>query len=245
MATSTGFVWFEKVTPDMKRAQGFFGELFGWTVREESGYAMIANRGKPIGGYQPGVPPRWLPFLQIANLREAVAKVKSLGGTVDKQPFAVRDMGTEAVVTDPLGGVLALWQPAPGKEASGDYDGVDGSWVWSELYTEDVDRSLAFYEAIGGFTHRTMPMPAGQPGPTRYEVLESNGKGRAGITEFPELPQMWLPYVQVADTDATVAKVKRLGGVDPMLPETIAGVGRLAVVKDPSGVGLGLLHPQP
>ena len=249
------FVWFDYVCSDLAKAQAFFGALFGWTTIEASqgGYTMIANRGRPIGGYQNTAAlhgahmqhahAHWIAFLQIERMHDTIAQLTARGGTVEKPPFAVGQMGTEALVRDPLGGGFALWEPAPGMAATGDYANVDGAWVWTELYTQDPDTALAFYEPIGGFTHSTMQTPAGQPGPVRYEILESSGKGRAGIMKLPNVPQMWMPYVQVADVDATVAKAKELGASSPMPAETVPGVGRIAAVMDPFGGAVGLLRP--
>jgi predicted enzyme related to lactoylglutathione lyase len=170
---------------------------------------------------------------------------KSLGGKIAKEPFALGEHGTMAIVNDPLGAVFALWQPAKPEEAGGDYKGTPGAWIWNELYTQEPDKAVAFYKAIGGFEVETMKMEGGGPGPNRYEILKSDGKGRAGIMKMPGVPQMWMPYVQVASTDATVEKAKRLGATFKMPAETIPHVGRLAVFIDPQGAPLGILQPSP
>jgi hypothetical protein len=56
---------------------------------------------------------------------------------------------------------------------------------------------------------------------------------------------MWMPYVKVANTDATVAKAKELGATLQMPAETVPNVGRLAVFVDPLGAPLGILQPSP
>lgn len=248
------FVWFEYVSNDAKKAQAFFGELFHWktktTPMPQGAYTMIVLGNDTIGGYlppPPGAPPHahWLPHLQVANAQEIANKVKALGGKIAKEPFKVSDFGTMAVVLDPLGGEFALWQPAKPQDVGGDYKGVDGSWIWNELTTEDPDKSVAFYKAIGGFEVETMKNEGAGPGPDRYEILKSDGKGRGGIMKLQGVPQMWMPYVKVADTDATVDKAKRLGATSKMPAETIPNVGRLAVLIDPLGAPLGILKPSP
>ena len=239
---------------DAKKAQAFFGELFHWKTKEaptpQGSYTMIALGNETIGGYmQPmsggAQPPHWLSHLQVASAQEAAHTVKSLGGKIVKEPSKIGEMGTMAVVTDPLGGLLALWQPTKPEVAGGDYKGLDGSWIWNELYTADPDRSVAFYKAIGGFGVETMKSNGSSPGPDRYEILTSDGKGRGGVMKMPGLPQMWMPYVKVANTDATVAQAKKLGGTSKKEAETIPNVGRLAVLADPLGVLLGILQPSP
>jgi len=248
------FVWFEYVSKDDKKAQAFFGELFQWKTKEvpmpQGSYRMIALGNDTIGGYLqslPGVPQHahWLAHLQVANAQDTANQVKALGGKVAKEPFKVDEVGTMAIVTDPLGAVFSLWQPAKPEAESGDYKGVDGSWIWNELYTEDPDKSVAFYKAIGGFEVETMKMDSAGPGPDRYDILKSDGKGRAGIMKMPGAPQMWMPYVKVANTDATVAKAKELGATLQMPAETVPNVGRLAVLIDPLGAPLGILQPSP
>jgi len=243
------FVWFDYVSKDARTAQAFFGELFRWKTKDvpmpgAASYTMIALDDMSIGGYtEPPPNAHWLSYLQVADARATAAKVASLGGTVTKPPFAIGGFATMALVVDPLGASLALWQPNEVQDG-GDYKGIDGAWIWNELYSDDPERSVAFYKAIGGFEVETMSMGGGGPGPDRYEILKSDGKGRAGIMKLPGVPPHWMPYVKVANTDATVEKAKKLGA-EVKNVETVPGVGRLAVFLDPLGAPLGLLQPQP
>lgn len=246
---SVGFVWFEYVTSDLSAAQGYFHDLLGWTTIESprGGYPMMANAGRPIGGYVApppvGPPAHWCPFLQIEDIAAHVAKLQALGGKVIEPPFAVGDMGMQAYVADPLGGVFALWDPKPEQRGPADYAGTTNGWIWCELYTQDPDASLAFYTALAGFTVQTMRTPAGQPGPARYDILESAGKGRAGIMKLANVPHVWMPYVMVADVDQAIAKGVALGAQNPFPAETVPGVGRISALIDPRQSALGLLDP--
>ena len=178
--TPTGkFVWFDYVSKDEKKAQAFFGELFNWKPKVmpmgQGSYTMIEVGSDTIGGYMhtpPGAPDHahWLSYLGVADVKESAAKVKASGGTIGKEPYKVGEVGTMAVVFDPFHGVFALWQPNQAQD-SGDYKGTAGSFIWNELYTEDPDRSVAFYKAVGGFESETMTMGGGGPGPDRYEIL--------------------------------------------------------------------------
>ena len=244
------FVWFEYVAKDLNKAQAFFGELFNWKTKgvEVPGgeYKMISAGEHEIGGYMAtpqGAPAEahWLSSLQVESASETVEAIKTAGGKVLKAPARMGDMGTYALVKDPLGGVFALWQPD--KPSPGEYKGVPGTFVWNELYTDDVDRSLAFYEKIGGFVDAPMDMgPSGT-----YHVLNSDGKGRAGIMKspMPGIPQVWMPYVQVASADQTAAKAKKLGAELKVPPADIPNVGRFAILTDPLGATLGILEPKP
>jgi uncharacterized protein len=245
------FVWFEYVSKDASKVQPFFGELFHWKTKQEkmpSGpYTMITLGDRRLGGFDsptPGVPEaaHWLPYLQVANAREVASKVKSLGGKIVKEPVQLGEMATMSVVLDPFGAPFALWQPN-NPQGTGDYTSADGAFIWNELYTPDPDKAVSFYKSIGGFEHEQMK--GERTGPARYDILNSDGKGRAGIMKMEGVPPQWMPYVMVANPDQTVEQAKRLGGTAKHPPETLEGVGRLAVIADPLGGIIGLLKPNP
>jgi hypothetical protein len=147
-----------------------------------------------------------------------------------------------AVVKDPFGGVFALWQPT-NPQGTGDWKGVAGAFAWNELYSDELDKSIAFYKTIGGFEASSMDMG---PGMGTYHMLNADGKPRAGAMKppMPGIPQSWLPYVQVADLDATIAKAAKLGA-DIKLPRASApGVGSFGIFVDPQGASLGVIQPE-
>jgi predicted enzyme related to lactoylglutathione lyase len=250
MTTSLGkFVWFDHVSTSPKQAQAFYGEVFGWRVQDVPmgpvPYQMIAVGDTTVGGYAPPpadarIPAHWIASLQVANADEAVGKVTRAGGAVHLPPTKMGEFGTMASVADPLGGALNLWQPAKADDAA-EKKPADGHFVWNELWATDVDRSLAFYKAIGGYTVDAMDMgPMGT-----YHVLKNGDESRAGImkSDVPGVPQMWLPYVQVAKADTTVERAKKAGAEIVVPPSDIPGIGRFAVFKDPTGAALGILQP--
>src|SRR5262249_2087867 len=118
MTTPTGrFVWFEYVSTEAAKAQGFFGEVFGWGTQSvpmpDGAYTMISVGSGASGGSLPtpkGAPAHahWLSHLQVTSAAETADKVKAQGGRIAAAPFKVGDFGTMAVVLDPQGGVFAL-----------------------------------------------------------------------------------------------------------------------------------------
>jgi uncharacterized protein len=249
MTIPTGrFVWFEYVSADAKKAQGFFGELFGWSTKAvpmpDGEYTMIAAPdGTTIGGYfapPPGAPPKasWLPYLQVQSAADIAAKVKKAGGSIMKEPFKVGDFATMAVALDPHGAGFALWQPNKVEEPA---KSTVGHFAWNELPSKNPEASVKFYTQIGDFTESKMDMgPAGT-----YHVLESDGQPRAGIMaqQMPEAPHAWLPYVHVASADQSADKAKRLGATIVVPPTDIPNVGRFAILVDAQGAATGILQP--
>ena len=240
------FVWFEYFAPDLKKAQGFFGELFNWSTVDvpmpQGSYTMISAGSETIGGYQP-LPPgapkhgHWLPHLQVESAAASATKIKEAGGKVRMEPMKLGDVGTMAVVADPLDGTFCLWQPVKA-QGDGNWKHHAGAFCWVQLQTADVDKSLAFYQRIGGFGATEN---AHTPG---YKVLTSDGEMRGGIMKpATPMPQAWTPYVQIANADATVEKAKKLGATI-VLPQTdVPTVGRIAVFADPQGGVIGILQP--
>jgi predicted enzyme related to lactoylglutathione lyase len=244
------FVWFEHVSKHADKAKAFYGELFNWSVQDVPlpgfTYSMIATTGgKTVGGYSPPdddkTPPHWLSHLLVDNAEQAVARVTKAGGKALGPAIKVGDMGIMAKVADPLGGVLCLWQPfRPDDTADDGAAPKDGELVWNELYTEDVDKSLAFYKAVGGYT--VEPMDMGPMG--TYHILKTGETSRGGVmkTPMPGVPQSWLPYVQVANADATIERAKKLGAEIKVPPSDIPNVGRFAIFVDPQGAALGIIQ---
>ena len=241
MSITSRFCWFE-YGGDAKKAQAFFGEVFHWSTKpmpigNGQTYTMIAVGEETIGGYIEGQP-RWLSHLLVTDAKASAAKVRSLGGKVVVEPVAMGP-GTYAVVADPLGTQFALWQP--GKPEEGEFSHTPNTFCWNELLTHDEAKSLAFYTAIAGFADKPMDMgPMGT-----YHVLATNGKDRAGMMKapMPDAPALWVPYVHVADADATIARATKLGAKTIVPPNDVPNVGRIAVFIDPQGVPMGLLQP--
>lgn len=237
------FVWFEYVSGDAPKAQGFYGELFGWGTQRVplpgAEYTMIAQGDTTIGGYlSAGAQQQahWLSHLGVSDAKAAAQKAKSLGGTIVKDAAKVGEFGTKAVIADPAGGVLALWQPA----SSDDQGPAEGAYrfCWNELYAKDMKASVAFYRGISGLGEQAMDM-GGQP----YTMLVDGDVPVAGICPPPfDAPHAWQPVVVVPDAEASLAKAKKLGATILAPIEDVPTVGRFFVIADPLGAVLGILQ---
>ena len=114
------FVHVELHTSDLKRAKEFYGKLFDWKLEDTpmpggGSYTMI-NVGNGTGGGMltsptPGVPPHWLTYVGVDDVRAATQKAKQLGAKVVQDVMEVGEHGTMSVITDPTGATLAMWQP--------------------------------------------------------------------------------------------------------------------------------------
>jgi hypothetical protein len=114
-------VWNELGTNDEQAASKFYTQLFGWTTKPFSmtpPYTIFNNRGTDIGGMyklegtMSGVPPHWIPYLQVKDCDEAVAKAESLGGKTVVPAMDI-SVGRFAYVQDPQGAVFAVFFQKP------------------------------------------------------------------------------------------------------------------------------------
>jgi predicted enzyme related to lactoylglutathione lyase len=243
------FTWFELVTKDVKKAQAFYGEVLGWKVQGYPMgpilYEMIVLGDTMLGGYAPptkeGVLPHWLGYVSVEDVDATVAIATANGAKVVQPASDIPNVGRRAGIVDPEGAAIAFLKNTSGDPP--DADAPFGGWVWNELHTPDTAKALAFYEKVLGFSHRAMDMgPAGT-----YHIVSKDGVDRGGVTSHIQkcAGPSWLPYVAVDDADATAARVVKNGGSLAMAPESVPGVGRIAVMQDPTGAILGMIKPLP
>lgn len=241
------FVWFEHMSNGLPAARCFYEGLFGWKSEgEDMGgqiYHLIRNGADGIGGFRQApraVRNHWMGYLSVADVDATAASAEAAGAKVVMPPTDFAPVGRGATLADPTGGVFSIWKDSQQDRA--DTAPVPGDWCWMELMTSDAAKALAFYERVFGFTHQDMDM-----GPNGvYHLLLKDGVQRCGLMKnpVPEAPSAWLPYVGVADCDASAAKAKELGANLCVPPTDIPGIGRFAVIADPTGAMLGLFRGQ-
>ena len=62
-------------------------------------------------GVPPGTPPHWLSYIEVDDVDASVARARSLGAEVLKEPFNVEEVGRLAIIKDPSGGVIGWITP--------------------------------------------------------------------------------------------------------------------------------------
>ena len=243
--------WFD-IGTDVAAATSFYTSLFGWEAQEagppeeSGGYGFFLQGGQMVAGYGPQQnpgPPFWTTYVIVASADAAAEAVEAAGGTVVMAPMAVMDQGTMAVFTDHQGAFVSVWQAA--QHTGAQVVRETGAFTWVELHSRDVAGSKAFYASVFGWDAAT----SGEGGPMPYTEFKVGGDSVAGLMEIgadlpAEVPPHWLPYVEVADTDATVAKATELGG-SVLVPGTDFPGGRFAIVTDPQGANLGVMTSAP
>lgn len=230
------------ITEDAETASRFYAELFPWDVEkvEDGGYA-VHHKGRLIASISQiddsdaGVDKSfWLVAFAVNDLKQTLRSASENNAAVLEKNTKVKDYGRFAVIRDTENAPIMFIQS--GKTPIGGTEGP-GAWVWAELWTDDIAKATAFYANVIGLGHDTTDR-----GGRDYHFFTSQGKPRAGIIKIPaELERVnpgWAPYVAVADLEATVAKVKELGGRVVFAETEHPAQGSVALIIDPTGAAL-------
>ena len=250
--TPSTFTWIELGTTDAARAKRFYADLLGWTYDDMPAgpgmtYSMAKLGDRHVAGlYEMGkemaaaVPAHWASFVSVDDVDATAKKAAASGGKVMKEPFDVMDAGRMAVVQDPTGATISLWQAKRHRGASAKDE--PGALCWNELYTTDVDAARAFYTSVLGWQTEGVDMgPMGT-----YTLIKVPGETKSGGGIMPMPPHMkgvpshWLAYLQVDDCDASTKKANELGAKTLMEPMDIPNTGRFSILKDPTGAAFAL-----
>lgn len=233
------FSWVDLSTSDAASARTFYGELFGWEFEDQEipgggVYTMCHVRGDEVAAIveQDQQPGHWNNYVTVASADETAAKAKQLGARVFEEPFDVMDAGRMAVLADPGGAVLCVWQPRE-HAGAGRVNDV-GCMGWNELHTREPEAAAAFYAGLFGWEPETVEED-GQP---VYVTVKNGGRQNGGIMPMPgengDAPSSWIPYFTVPSRDAAAEKIKDLGGALIVGPLDLPA-GRIAIVQDPQG----------
>ncbi|MFI6936646.1 VOC family protein [Streptomyces sp. NPDC050287] len=224
--------WVDAQLPDVEAGKRFYGELFGWTFEEAYGGSTWALRnGEPVAALarkaDGRLPTVWTAYFATPDIEGLADRVWAAGGQVVTAPVPVGDLGRAALVTDSEGAVFGLWQP--GTHSGFGRRHEPGTFAWAELYVRDTDAADTFY---GGLFHEALFGPEARP-----------DFGRALVSDvFPaEMPPHFLVHFAVADRDAVLGTVHRLGG-RVQAPLFEASYGKVAVVTDNQGASFALLE---
>jgi uncharacterized protein len=241
--------WHELLTTDPEAAPGFYEAVTGWGTEVwdsgEGSYTMWTNDSAPLGGVMrlpgqaaaAGAPSHWLAHISTPDIGATVVRARELGATVLVEE-SVPTVGAFAIIADPYGAVFSAFEPE--SEAPG-HDGPPtvGEFSWHELPTGDWEGAWSFYSELFGW-EKTDAMDLGDMG--MYQMYGRGAQPLGGMfNKTPEMAQSaWLCYIRVADMDASLEKVRELGGQVMSGPLEVPGGDVVAQCMDPSGAAFAL-----
>jgi predicted enzyme related to lactoylglutathione lyase len=246
------FCWVELSTTDAPAAKAFYSGLFGWQPKDmpmgpDAFYTMLLLDGKEVGALysqdqqqrDQHIPPHWMNYVAVASADDTAARAKSLGGKVLAEPFDVFDARRMAVIQDPTGGTLSIWQAK--KSMGARIVGELHTMAWNELSSTDKRKAQEFYVKLFGWD-----MKNEDPGPMQYTEIHHQGKAIGGMLQLDpawgNIPSNWMVYFPVANCDSSVAKTQSLGGSVMMPAKDIEKVGRFSILRDPQGAVFAIIQ---
>lgn len=110
--------------------------------------------------------------------------------------------------------------------------------AWFDISTPDAPRARRFYQEMFGW-------PVNVLDETYALVGEDDGRPTGGIGQAgTDSPYTGIVvYFQVDNVATALARAEQLGGTRRLDPQTLPGMGRMAVFTDPDGNPVGLLSP--
>ncbi len=119
-----------------------------------------------------------------------------------------------------------------------------GKFYWNELMTRDVEKAKKFYSEAIGWSFEAM---AGAGGST-YWIAKMGDEPVGGLfdisgPEYKGVAESWIPYIAVDDVDARVKKATKAGAKVMKPAFDVPGVGRIVMLLEPGGAGIGWMTP--
>ena len=243
------FVWYELVTSDVQSAIAFYTNVIGWGSQQfQAGnpYVLWMAGSNSIGGVMAlqdeqrkrNVPPHWFAHVAVDDVDACAKQAESLGGKIVTPPTDIPTVGRFSIIADPHGAFISLFKGS-GSGPAMPTEVTNGRFSWHELMAGDREAALDFYGKLFGWQKTdavTSPMGT-------YQMYGKGGRTFGGMMNRPKdypAPPHWLYYVNVADLDAALERVKPGGGKVLNGPMEVPGGDRVAQCQDPQGAFFAL-----
>ena len=259
--------WVDTEQPDPEAAAVFYAGLFGWELEDRmpagapGNYFVATIRGKDVAaiGSQMGDAPQqpaWNTYVWADSADDVAARAKEAGGSVLAEPFDVMEAGRMAVIADPQGAAIRVWQA--GNHRGAQLVNEPGTWNFSELNSSDTDAARSFYNAVFGWEAQDIELDGQtssmwrRPGygdhlAERDPDLRRRMADQGAPPGFEDAVAWLMPLddqagaaphwsitFAVDDADAAAAKADELGGKVLVPPMDLPYV-RMTVLSDPQG----------
>lgn len=115
--------WADLTVPDATGLKDFYAKVAGWTVvplsmGDYDDYVMMQPGTETAvagvchaRGKNSGLPPMWLIYITVTDLDARLDACRANGGTVLMEPRSSGGTARYAVITDPAGASVALFDP--------------------------------------------------------------------------------------------------------------------------------------
>jgi uncharacterized protein len=248
--------WVDALRADPASAVAFYAAVFDWEADDRSGssssdpYYVCTLRGRDVAGIGPrpaaDIAPWWNTYVRVGSVDAATATAVDAGGRVVLGPYASHDGGRHAIVADPAGATIGMWEL--GTHGGAQLVNEPSAWAMSVLNTAAVDEATRFYGAVFGWT--TSVFDAGGAELTMWHRPDyvggepSQPVPRDVVAVLAPLPDSdaaagWSINLWVHDADEVVARAIEHGGTVVSSPADRPPF-REAVIADPEGAAVSI-----
>jgi hypothetical protein len=242
------FIAFDLASPALSEQMDFYRSVFGWSYRSqpsEDGYVLVLNEGRPIAGMFGYDPPQgeqdgavWVCLMSVGDVDAAIEAAKANGGQLELGPAEVSRRGRHALLRDPAGALVGVLRSDSGDPP--DDEVPIGDFIWVDLFAREPAAMSRFYAALAPYDVEIRPVTE----TVSRTLLTAHGMPRAGIVPVDEEANRsaWVPYVRVADVQATLERAIEGGGFAIVAPDPSLLDGKVAVFVDPNGAVTGIVE---
>ncbi len=246
------FCWADLATTNTEIAKVFYCGLFEWQVQEvptdgEMPYIMLLKDAVPVcamyemdDAEAESASSYWQSYIAVDDIDAVCERAAALGGDIIMDPMDVMEAGRMALIQDPEGAVMALWES---HQASSVRILEEGAIGWNELYVDNTEAAGNFYSALFGWQRESYPIAEES---MLYTEFKHQGDAVGGMLQIQEewegVPPHWAIYFQVDDLDEALERLENLGGTIATEIMEAEGVGDFVVVQDPMGAHFMLIE---
>ena len=227
-------VWVDQSVETSEQREGladFYTALFGWTWdvgSEDMGYYSIASHdGRAVMGLGQGQGGNggFTTYFATEDIERSAARATELGASIDLGPMRVFDVGSMAILADPVGARHGLWQAGTFSGFGVAYE--PGAPGWFDHASSDPARAAAYYTALTG--HDLVDSDNDE-----MRVLQAGERWFASVSqdETPGRSAQWNPVYVVASLPALRDRVRELGAT-VVLEETAVPGSAISVFVEP------------
>ena len=181
-----------------------------------------------------GVPGYWLGHVAVEDVVPPMYRFLDAGATRLGAPPADGRDSSALILRDPFGAIVALVPASvsPREERV----------AWHLHVSRDDERAFGLYADILEWTALDR-QDLGERG--RHVTFAWDGSGRpvgsaCDMASRPHVHAQWLYFFKTPDLDASIARVRELGGL-ALRPTTTADGHRVVACDDPQGAAFGLI----
>src|ERR1700704_4797871 len=170
-------VWVDLSSSDAEAARNYYSKLFGWKIEvnpdpQYGGYALAKVGGKDVAGIGPKqmaeAPTAGTGYIGTADADDTVKKAQAAGGNVIVPTMAVGDQGKMAIIQDPSGAMLGVWQSQ--NMTGAQLIDKPNSMGWAELNSRGVDKAKPFYTKLFKWGEKKTPAQGENPEYTEFQA---------------------------------------------------------------------------